>query len=85
MVITAWASRSVTATTLVELLNATVHRIGARAERRVTNELINALKKVTGRENILFSIAEAAVVNHVPLAVQLGGGTRPLLWTSAGT
>ncbi|MDQ2873848.1 MAG: hypothetical protein M3Y33_03115 [Actinomycetota bacterium] len=38
-----------------------MHRIGARAERRVTNELINAFKKVTGKENILFSIAEAAL------------------------
>jgi len=47
--------------TLVELLIATVHRIGARAERRVTNELINAFKRVTGKENILFSIAEAAL------------------------
>ncbi len=47
--------------TLVELLIATVHRIGARAERRVTNELMNAFKKVTGKENILFSIAEAAL------------------------
>src|SRR5664279_1585457 len=33
--------------TLVELLIATVHRIGARAERRVTHELINAFRKVT--------------------------------------
>ncbi len=49
--------------TLVELLIATVHRIGARAERRVTNELINAFKKVTGKENILFSIAEAALAS----------------------
>lgn len=47
--------------TLVELLIATVHRIGARAERRVTNELINAFKRVTGKENILFLIAEAAL------------------------
>ncbi len=47
--------------TLVELLIATVHRIGARAERRVTNKLINAFKKVTGKETILFSIAEAAL------------------------
>lgn len=47
--------------TLVELLIATVHRIGARAERRVTNELINAFKRVTGTENILFLIAEAAL------------------------
>jgi hypothetical protein len=49
--------------TLVELLIATVHRIGARAERRVTNELINAFKKVTGKENILFAIAEAAIAS----------------------
>lgn len=47
--------------TLVELLIATVHRIGARAERRVTDELINAFKRVSGKENILFSIAEAAL------------------------
>jgi len=50
-----------TTDTLVELLIATVHRIGARAERRVTEELINAFKRVTGKENILFSIAEAAL------------------------
>jgi len=47
--------------TLVELLIATVHRIGARAEKRVTNELINAFKRVTGKENILFQIAGAAL------------------------
>jgi hypothetical protein len=47
--------------TLVELLIGTVHRIGARAERRVTDELVNAFKKVTGKENILFSIADAAL------------------------
>jgi Domain of unknown function (DUF4158)/Tn3 transposase DDE domain len=47
--------------TLVELLVATVHRIGARAERKVTAELINAFKRVSGKENILFSIAEAAL------------------------
>ena len=42
--------------TLVELLIATVHRIGARAERRVTNELLNAFRKVTGKENILSAV-----------------------------
>ncbi len=47
--------------TLVELLIATVHRIHARAERGVTDELINAFRRVTGKENILFSIAEAAL------------------------
>jgi TnpA family transposase len=46
---------------LADLLIATVHRISARAERKVTAELINAFRKVTGKENILFAIAEAAL------------------------
>jgi TnpA family transposase len=47
--------------TLVELLISTVHRIGARADRKVTEELVNAFKRVTGKENLLFAIAEAAL------------------------
>ncbi|MFZ0158952.1 MAG: Tn3 family transposase [Kineosporiaceae bacterium] len=46
---------------LVGLLLATVHRIGARAERKVTQELVNAFKRVDGKENILFAVAEAAL------------------------
>jgi hypothetical protein len=44
--------------TLVELLISTVHRINARAEVRVTKELIKELKRVTGKENLLFRVAE---------------------------
>ncbi|MFD4975316.1 Tn3 family transposase [Streptomyces sp. NPDC058424] len=47
--------------TLVDLLIATVHRIGARAEKKVTDQLVTAFKKVTGKENILFQIAEASL------------------------
>jgi TnpA family transposase len=47
--------------TLVDLLIATVHRINARAERRITEELVREFKRVTGKETILFRIAEAAV------------------------
>jgi len=47
--------------TLVDLLISTVHRINAGADKRVTQELVNAFKKVTGKENILFSIASAAL------------------------
>lgn len=47
--------------TLVELLISTVHRIGARADRKVTEELVNAFKRVTGKENLLFAIAEASL------------------------
>ncbi|MFJ2868221.1 Tn3 family transposase [Kitasatospora sp. NPDC087314] len=46
---------------LVDLLIATVHRVGARAEQKVTNELINAFKRVSGKENLLFQIAEASL------------------------
>jgi hypothetical protein len=46
---------------LVELLISTVHRVGARADKRVVQELVNAFKRVTGKENILFAIAEACV------------------------
>ncbi|WP_211265904.1 hypothetical protein [Actinacidiphila oryziradicis] len=46
---------------LVDLLIATVHRIRARAEQKVTNELINAFKRVSGKENLLFQIAEASL------------------------
>ncbi len=47
--------------TLVDLLIATVHRIAARADRKVTEELVNAFKRVTGKEDILFSVAAAAL------------------------
>ncbi|MEU8398350.1 DUF4158 domain-containing protein [Nonomuraea sp. NPDC048892] len=47
--------------TLVELLIATVHRIKARADSKVTKELINVFKRVTGKENILFKVADAAL------------------------
>jgi TnpA family transposase len=44
---------------LVELLIQVVHRIGARAERKVIKELINDFVKVNGKAGILFRIAEA--------------------------
>ncbi len=46
---------------LTELLIATVHRIDARPHTKVTDELINAFKRVDGKENLLFQIAEAAL------------------------
>lgn len=38
-----------------------MHRIGARAERRVTTELVNAFKRVQGKEGLLFRVADAAL------------------------
>lgn len=39
--------------TLVDLLIATVHRVGARAETKVTTELVNAFKRVSGGDERL--------------------------------
>ncbi len=46
---------------LVELLIQIVHRIGARAERKVEKELLNDFKKVSGKTGLLFQLAEAAL------------------------
>jgi TnpA family transposase/integrase len=47
--------------TLADLLISTVHRIGARAERKVTQELVREFRKVAGKETLLFRVAEAAI------------------------
>ena len=46
---------------LTDLLIATVHRIGAKAEKRVERELIAGLKRVVGKPAILFKLARASV------------------------
>ena len=47
--------------TLVDLLIETVHHIGARAESRVEQELLDDLKRVGGKQALLFGMADAAV------------------------
>jgi len=46
---------------LVDLLTETIHQIGARAERRVDRELLDDLKRVSGKQNLLFGLAGAAL------------------------
>ncbi|SHI57768.1 Tn3 family transposase [Streptomyces sp. 3214.6] len=46
---------------LVDLLVALVQKINARAERRVEKQLTAELKKVRGKEGILFRLADAAI------------------------
>jgi TnpA family transposase len=48
---------------LIELLIQIVHRIGVRAERKVEKELINDFRRVNGKTNILFQMADAALNN----------------------
>ena len=45
---------------LVTLLLRVVHAIGARADRKVTKQLVAEFKKVHGKENMLFRVAEAS-------------------------
>ncbi|MDP9380555.1 MAG: DUF4158 domain-containing protein, partial [Chloroflexota bacterium] len=47
--------------TLVELLIDIVHRIGAKAEQKVDRAFLKDLKRVRGKTQILYSVAEAAV------------------------
>lgn len=56
-----WSRRSEITDALVELLIALVHRINARAEQRVEGELIADLRRVRGKQSLLFALAEAAV------------------------
>ncbi|MEV0108338.1 Tn3 family transposase [Nocardia sp. NPDC050799] len=56
-----WMRSSEITDALVELLISLVHRINARADRRVERELTADLRRVRGKEGILFKLAEASV------------------------
>src|SRR5260370_23942743 len=63
--------------TWVDLLITMVHRIGARAEQKVVQAFISDYRRVTGKENILFKITEAAVGEP-------GGLVRDVVYPAAG-
>lgn len=58
-----WSRSAEITDALVELLIRLVHKIDVHAEKRVEGELIADLKRVRGKEGLLFSVAEAAVEN----------------------
>jgi TnpA family transposase len=58
-----WSRSAEITDALVELLIRLVHKIDVHAEKRVEGELITDLKRVRGKEGLLFSVAEAAVEN----------------------
>ncbi len=72
-----WMRTSELTDSLVDLLIALVHKINARAEQRVEGELVNNLKRVHGKERLLFRIAEAAVA-------QPEGSVRAVVFPVAG-
>ena len=55
-----WLRRREVTDSLVDLLIQAIHKIGVRAEKRVEKELLDDLKRVTGKTAVLFRIAEAA-------------------------
>ena len=56
-----WARTAEVTDALVDLLIALVLRINTKAERRVEGELLEDLRRVRGKEGLLFALAEAAV------------------------
>jgi hypothetical protein len=56
-----WTRTAEITDSLVELLIGIVHKIGTNAERRVERELITDLRRVRGKESILFRLAEVAL------------------------
>jgi TnpA family transposase len=56
-----WCRQREITDTLVDLLIATVHRINARADTKVTSDFVAEFKRVSGKENILFKMTEAAL------------------------
>jgi len=62
---------------LLDLLIAMIHKIGATAERRVEREFLTDFKRVTGKPNILYHVAEAAVAHP-------DGLVRDVVYPAAG-
>jgi hypothetical protein len=58
-----WSRAAEITDSLVDLLIAVVHKMDVRAEKKVEGELLEDLKRVRGKEGILFSLAEAAVAH----------------------
>jgi len=56
-----WRRRQEIVDTLVDLLLEVAHHLSTKAERRVEKAFVKDIKKVSGKTNLLFRVAEAAV------------------------
>jgi len=72
-----WAREREITDTLVDLLISAVHRINARAEKKIVEEFIKDFERVTGKERMLFRIAEAAIEHP-------GEAVREVIYPVAG-
>ena len=58
-----WNRRKEIIDGLIDLLIQVVHRIGARAEKKVVETLLEDFRKVHGKATLLFKVAEASIDN----------------------
>ncbi|MFC6010252.1 hypothetical protein [Nocardia lasii] len=58
-----WVRSAEITDALVDLLIELVHKVNTRADRRVGKELTADLRRVRGKDNVLFQLAEAAIDN----------------------
>jgi len=56
-----WRRRQEIVDTLVDLLMDVVHHLSTKAERRVEKAFVKDIKKVSGKTNLLFRLAEAVI------------------------
>jgi Domain of unknown function (DUF4158) len=77
-----WVRSQEVTDNLVALLLALLHRMSARAERRVEREYIAEIRRVAGKASILFHVAEAAVAHPEGIVREVifpaAGGERTL-------
>ena len=72
-----WLRQREVTDSLVDLLIQVIHKINVRAEKRVEKELLDDVKKITGKVSVLFHIAEASVE-------QPDGRVRDVVFPAAG-
>jgi TnpA family transposase len=58
-----WQRRQELLDTLVELLLDLIHRLGVRAEHKVEKSVLQEIKRVAGKQRILYKVAGASVEN----------------------
>lgn len=74
-----WVRAAEITDALVDLLIGLIHKVNMRADRRVERELTEDLRRVRGKESILFQLAEAAV-DHASTIRTRPFGPRCIRW-----
>ncbi|MEU7898754.1 hypothetical protein AB0B45_38595 [Nonomuraea sp. NPDC049152] len=72
-----WTRQAELVDGLVELLVGLIHKINARAERKVEKELIGELTAVKGKRGIFSKMVNAAIEHPDERADRAAGGAAP--------